>query len=235
MNFDIRLARKLRAGINYSNFLLATKDPATGEPRGIAVELAHEIGRRLNIPIEFVPFETAGRMADAVTRDAWDLAFLANEAQRANEILFTPSYVEIDAGYLVPAGSPIQSVHEVDAEGVTIAIAEKSAYDLFLTRTLRHAKLVRTQGMAASFDVFAAEKLDALAGIKPWLIRIAQKLPGSRLLEGRFAGVQQCIGVPKGSESAAEYLREFVEDVKASGFLAETIRKLDLRGVSIPD
>jgi polar amino acid transport system substrate-binding protein len=233
MNFDIQSADKLRAGINYSNFLLVTKDPSTGEPRGIAVELAREIGRRLKVPIEFVPFETAGRMADAVTVGAWDLAFLANEPERANQIVFTPPYLEIDAGYVVPAGSSIQSVREVDADGVRIAIADKSAYDLFLSRTLQRAKLVRAKGMDASFGIFAAEKLEALAGIKPWLIGIAEKLPGSRLLQDRFMGVQQCIGVPKGRESAANYLRDFVEDVKSSGLLAEMVRRLDLRGISI--
>ncbi len=234
MSFDVRPGGKLRAGINYSNFLLATKDPATGEPRGIAVELAREIGQRLKIPIEFVPFETAGSMADAVTAGAWDFAFLADEPERANQILFTPPYVEIDGGYLVPAGSPLQSIHEVDAGRIRIAIADKSAYDLFLTRTLQRAVLVRAKGgMGASYELFIAEKLDALAGIKPWLMGVAEKLPGSRVLSGRFMAVQQCIGVPRGRESAAEYLCGFVQDVKASGFLAETIRGLGLRGVSI--
>jgi len=233
MSFDIRSSEKLRAGINYSNFLLVTKDPDTGKPRGIAAELSREIGRRLNIPIEFVPFETAGRMADAATAGVWDFAFLANEPERANQILFTPPYLEIDAGYLVPEGSSIHSVEEADADGVRIAIAVKSAYDLFLTRTLRRAKLVRAKGMEASLEVFSAERLDALAGIKPWLLGITEKLPGSHVLQDRFMGVQQCIGVPRGRESAAAYLREFVDNVKASGFLAETIRRLGLRGVSI--
>jgi len=235
MSFNVEPGGRVRAGINYSNFLLVKKDPITEEPRGIAVELAREIGRRLEVAIEFVPFETAGRMADAVTAGAWDLAFLANEPERANQILFTPPYVEIDAGYLVPSESPIQSVEQVDADGVEVAIAEKSAYDLFLTRTLRHAKLVRAKGMGGSLDIFTADKLDALAGIKPWLMGIADKIPACRLLKGRFMAVQQCIGVPTGREAAAGYLREFVEDVKASGFLADAIRRLGLQGVSIPD
>src|SRR2546422_2593064 len=127
---------KLRAGVNYSNFVLVKKDAISGEPRGIAVDLAREIARRLEIPVEFVPFETAGRMADAVKSSVWDIAFLANEPERANEIVFTPAYVEIEAGYVVPPGSSIRSIAEVDREGIRVAVGDKSAYDLFLSRTL---------------------------------------------------------------------------------------------------
>jgi polar amino acid transport system substrate-binding protein len=230
---DLAPTGKLRTGINYSNFLLANKDPVSAEPHGIAVELAREIARRLNLPIEFVAFETAGGMANAVKTRAWDIAFLADEPERANEISFTPPYLEIDAGYLVPAGSAIQSIAEVDRNGVRIAIAEKSAYDLYLSRTLAHATLLRAHSMGGSYELFVAEKLPVLAGIKPWLLMTAEKLPGSRVLDGRFMAVQQCIGTPRGRNSGATYLREFVEDVKASGFLASLITKLDLRGVSI--
>jgi polar amino acid transport system substrate-binding protein len=224
---------RLRAGINYSNFLLASKDPATGEPRGIAVELSREIARRLGVQLEFVTFDAAGRMADAATAGAWDIAFLANEPERANQILFSPSYLEINAGYLVPPGSRIESTEEADSAGMRIAIADKSAYDLFLSRSLQHARLVRAKGMDASYELFVTENLDLLAGIKPWLTIVAEKMPGSRVLDGRFMAVQQCIGTPKGREAGAKYLGEFVEDVKASGFLSETIRRLGLQGVSI--
>jgi polar amino acid transport system substrate-binding protein len=207
---------KLRAGINYSNFLLAQKDPISGRPRGIAVDLAREIARRLAVRVEFVTFESAGRMADAVKTGAWDIAFLANEPERANDILFSGSYLEIEAGYLVPDGSPIQTLADVDRDGVRIAIADKSAYHLFLSRTLRHATLVPAQGgMNGSLELFVAQKLDALAGIKPWLAMTAEKLQGSRVLDGRFMAVQQCIGTPKGRDAAARYLREFVEDIKS--------------------
>jgi polar amino acid transport system substrate-binding protein len=234
MTTDLAPTGILHAGINYSNFLLASKDPVTGEPRGIAVELAREIGRRLVIPVEFVTFETAGRMADAVRSNAWDIAFLANEPERASEISFTAPYLEIEASYLVPGGSAIHSTTEVDRDGIRIAIAEKSAYDLYLSRTLAHAGLVRAYRMAGSYEVFVAQKLDVLAGIKPWLIDVAEKLPGSRILDEPFMTVQQCIGTPKARESGAAYLREFAEDVKKSGFLAATVARLGLRGVSIP-
>ena len=208
---DLASAGKLRAGINYSNFVLATKDPATGEPRGIAPDLARKIAASLNVPIEFVIFETAGRMADAVKIGAWDIAFLANEPERANEISFTPPYLEIEAGYLVPPESRIQTIEDIDRAGIRIAIATKSAYDLFLSRTLQNAALVRAQGMPASYDLFVSEKLDVLAGIKPWLSMVVEKLPGSRILDGQFMSVQQCIGTPRGREAAARFLTEFIK------------------------
>jgi polar amino acid transport system substrate-binding protein len=213
-------AGKLRAGINYSNFVLATRDPSTGQPRGIAAELAREIAKRLDVPLEFVTFDSAGRMADAAASGVWDIAFLANEPERASRIAFSPPYLEIEAGYLVPPGSPIRSIAAADAAGLRIAIAEKSAYDLFLSRSLQHARLVPAKGMDGSYELFVAEKLDLLAGIKPWLKIVAGKMPGSRVLDGRFMAVQQCIGSPKEREPGAAYLREFVEEIKRSGFVS---------------
>lgn len=211
---DLAPTGKLRAGINYGNFVLAAKDPGTGEPRGIAPELAREIAARLDVSVEFVTFETAGHMADAVKTGAWDIAFLANEPERASEILFTPPYLEIEAGYLVPPGSPIQDVAEVDSPGIRIGIATKSAYDLFLTRALRHAMLLRATGMAGSYALFVNDRLDALAGIKPWLAMMVEKIPGSRMLDGRFMAVQQCIGTPRGRDAGARFLNEFVEETR---------------------
>src|SRR5690349_5141035 len=169
---DLAPTGRLRAGINYSNFVLATKDPATGDPAGIAPDLARRIAKHLNVPIQFITFETAGKMADAVGTGVWDIAFLANEPERATEIQFTPPYLEIEAGYLVPPGSRLQTIKEVDRPETRIAIATKSAYDLFLSRNLQHAKLIRALGMPASYELFVAEKLDALAGIKPWLSKV---------------------------------------------------------------
>jgi polar amino acid transport system substrate-binding protein len=212
---DLAPSGKLRAGINYSNFLLATKDPAGGEPRGIAPDLAREIARRLGVSVEFVTFEAAGKMADAVSAGLWDIAFLANEPERANEIAFTAPYLVIGAGYLVPAESAIQSMDEVDRPGVRVAVASKSAYDLFLTRALRNATLVRAEGgMAGSLELFLSRKLDVLAGIKPWLATTSESLQGSRVLDGEFTTVQQCIGMPKGREAGLRFLKEFVEEVK---------------------
>jgi len=230
---DLAPTGRLRVGINYGNFLLVTKDPASGESRGIVIDLARELGRRLEVPIELIGYETAGKMADAVKSGAWDVAFLANEPARANEIAFSPAYLEIEAGYLVPAGSPIRSIAEVDREGVRIAVAEKSAYDLYLARSIRLAKLVRAAGIDASYDVFVKEKLEALSGLKPRLVTDAAKLPGSRVLEGKFTAVQQSIGTPRARQAGARFLREFAEEMKASGFVAKAIERHGVRGVSV--
>jgi polar amino acid transport system substrate-binding protein len=230
---DLAPTGKLRAGINYGNFLLVNKDPASGEPRGIAADLARELGRRAGVPVEFVPYDQAGKLAEGVRAGAWDVAFLGAEPQRANEITFTAAYLEIEATYLVPAGSPIRSIADVDREGVRIAVADKSAYDLFLSRNVKHAQLVRTQGIDASYKLFVDSKLDVLAGLKPRLLKDVETLPGSRVLEGRFTAVQQAIGIPKGREAGAKYLREFAEEVKASGFVADAIARHSVRGVSV--
>lgn len=230
---DLAPTGKLRAGINFGNTLLASKDPATGNPQGIAVDLAKELGRRMNLPVEIVSYDAAGKMADGVKTGAWDVAFLGAEPERANEIAFSTPYLEIEATYLVPAGSPLRAVADVDREGVRIAISEKSAYDLFLTRNLKRARLMRTPGADASVTLFTAQKLDALAGLKPALLAAAAKIPGSRVLDGRFTVVQQAVGTPKARDAGAKYLREFVEDVKASGFVGRAIEKNGIRGVAV--
>jgi len=223
---------KLRVGINVQNFLLVNKR-SDGEYSGIAVDLGRELSKRLGVPVELVAFDTAGKLADAVKSGAWDVAFLGNEPSRANEIAFSAAYLEIEAGYLVPAGSPIRTIADVDREGVRVAVNAKSAYDLYLTRNLQRAKLHRAPTVDASYDLFVADKLDVLAGLKPRLVMDAEKLPGSRVLEGRFSAVQQSIGTPQGRPAGAKYLREFAEDVKASGFVAKSIEKNAVRGVSV--
>src|SRR5471030_632380 len=161
---------KLRVGINLGNFLLANQGPADAEPHGIAPDLGREIGKRAGLPVEFVTYEGAGKLADAAKAGAWDIAFLAAEPARAAEIAFTAAYLEIEVGYLVPAGSPLATIADVDREGVRIAVADESAYDLFLSRNIKHATLARALGIDASYDLFVAEKLEALAGLKPRLL-----------------------------------------------------------------
>jgi polar amino acid transport system substrate-binding protein len=224
---------KLRIGINYGNFLLVTSYQPGAEPRGPAPDIARELARRVGGPMEFVFFDTAGKLADAIKTGAWDVAFLGAEPQRANEIAFTAAYLEIPSTYLVPAGSPIRAIADVDTPGVRIAVSEKSAYELYLSRTIKHAQLFRTKGIDASYDTFVAEKMDALAGLKPRLLSDVQKLPGARLLDGQFTAVQQAVGTPRGRDAAAKYLREFVEEVKASGFVAEAIARNNVAGVSV--
>ena len=224
---------KLRVGINYGNFLLVTRGPAGGEPRGIAPDLARELGRRLGVGVEFVGFDAAGTLADAVTTGVWDVAFLGAEPLRANVIAFTAAYLEIPATYLVPAGSTLRSIAEVDHDGVRIAVANKSAYDLYLSRNIRHAQLLRAEGIDGSYDLFVRDKLEALSGLKPRLVLDVARLPGSRVLDGQFTAIQQAIGTPVGRVAAARYLREFAEDVKAAGFVAAAIARHDVRGVTV--
>lgn len=222
----------LRVGINFGNALLARREPG-GQPGGIAVDLAMELGRRVGVPVEVVGYPSAGRMADAAGSGAWDVAFLAADPGRADRISFTAPYLEIESTYLVPPGSPLRSIADVDQEGVRIAVSEKSAYDLFLSRELKHARLVRVPGVEPSNDAFVAEKLEALAGLRPVLVTVAERVPGSRVLDGRFTAVQQAVGTPRGRDAALVYLREFVEDVKALGVVAATIDRNGIRGVSV--
>jgi polar amino acid transport system substrate-binding protein len=224
---------KLRAGLNHSNFLLVNKNSAPGDPRGVAVDMARELARRLGLDVEFVSYDAPGTMADAAKTRVWDVAFLGAEPTRANEIDFTPAYSEIEATYLVPAGSPIRSIGDVDRKGVRISVSARSAYDLYLSRTIRNALLVRSEGIEASFNRFVADGLDALAGLRPRLVMDVEKLPGARILDGRFTAIQQAIGTPKGRPAGAAYLRAFAEDVKASGFVAEAIERHGARGLSV--
>ena len=223
----------LRIGLNMQNFLLVRRDPASGEPVGIVPDLARELARLSGLRYVFVQFETAGKVADSAKVGVWDAAFLAAEPARARDIAFTPAYLEIEATYLVPAGSPIRSLAEVDQAGVRIAAAEKSAYDLYLSRTLKHATLVRAPGIDASYERFVAEGLEALAGLKARLVADAEKLPGSRVLEGRFTAVQQAIGTPAGRDAGAAWLRRFAAHAKASGLVTQAISRHGVRGVSV--
>ncbi len=223
----------LRVGINHGNFLLVAPGSSGREPRGVAPDIARELGRRAGVPVEFVRFETAGALGDAVRTGGWDVAFLGAEPQRAADIAFTAAYLEIPSTYLVPAGSPIRSIADVDREGVRIAVTEQSAYGLFLSRTVQHARLVYARGLDASFDVFVADKLEALAGLRPRLLTDVARLPGARVLDGQFTAVQQAIGTPRARAAAATWLRAFVEETKASGVVAAAISKNAVQGVSV--
>ncbi len=223
----------LRVGLNYGNFLLVLKDAPDGSPRGIAPDLGRELGKRLGVPVEFVKFTQAGQLADGVRDGKCDVGFLGAEPQRANEIAFTNAYLEIPVTYLVPPGSAIRSLAEVDREGVRIAVSARSAYDLYLSRTLKHAKLERAEGIDGSYDLFLKNRLEVLAGLKPRLVADAEKLPGSRVLDGQVTGVQQALGTTKARATGAKYLHEFIEDAKRSGLVARTIEQHKVRGVTV--
>jgi polar amino acid transport system substrate-binding protein len=224
---------KLRVGLNMSNFLLTAKDPATGAPRGLAFDLGTELAQRLGLPVEFLQYPNPGALAEAAKTGVWDVGFLGAEPQRANEIDFTAAYVEIEATYLVPPGSPLQKIEDVDRKGVRIAVSAKSAYDLYLARNLKNAELVPIPGADDAFKRFVDEKMGALAGLKPRLVTDCENLPGSRILDGRFTAVQQAAGTPKGRPAAAKYLSEFIENVKATGLVAKLIEKNKVRGLTV--
>ena len=207
---------RLRAALNYSNFLLVSS--RAPEHTGVAPDLARELARRANAIVEFVGYENAGLAADAAREDrAWDVAFIGAEPARAGEITFTPAYVEIEATYLVRADSPIRSIDDVDREGVRIATTARAAYTLYLQRTLRHATLVEADGLQGSFELFTTSKLDVLAGLKPRLLDDVKKIPGARLLDGRFTAVQQSMGVRKERTAAAAYLAAFARGDQVIG------------------
>jgi polar amino acid transport system substrate-binding protein len=224
---------KLRVGINHSNFLLVNPGSPQGAPKGIAPDLALELGKRAGVAVEFVSFDAAGKTADAIRDALVDVGFIASEAERASVIEFSTAYLELPATYLVPAGSPIRSLSDIDRPGVRIAVSGRSAYDLYLTRTLKNAQLVRAEGIPGSYKLFVDQKLDALAGLKPGLMSDAAKLPGSRMLEGHFTAVQQSIGAPKKRTAAAKFLREFVEDAKRSGLVGQLVERHGVKGVNV--
>jgi polar amino acid transport system substrate-binding protein len=222
----------LRAGINLSNFLLVSARDEAGGPAGVSPDLARHIADELGVPLRLVPYPRPGELADDATRDAWDIGLIGAEPQRAAEIAFTPAYAEIEATYLVPPGSPLARIEAVDAPGVRIAVAARAAYDLWLERNIRHASLLRAPSLDASFTLFLEERCDALAGLRPKLIEEAAKLPGARILEGRFMAVQQAVGTPRGREAGAAWLHEVVERAKASGLVASLIAKHGVSGLS---
>jgi polar amino acid transport system substrate-binding protein len=223
----------LRAGINLSNGLLVTGMSQSGNPQGVAPDMAAEIARRLAVPVAYVKFDRPSKLADAAGTDAWDIGLIGAEPARAEKIAFTPAYCEIEATYLVRESSPLRSVADVDRPGSRIAVRAGSAYDLWLTRNLKHATLVRSDSADGPFNQFVAEDLDALAGLRPQLMSEVGKLPGAKILPGNFTAVQQAIGTLKSNIAAAAFLREFVEEAKRSGFVAGLIERHKVVGLSV--
>jgi len=219
----------LRAAINLANFLLITGRSGSGDPEGVGPDLARAVADRLGVEVAYVSFDTPGEVADSVADDVWDIATIGAEPERAKTITFTPAYVEIEATYLVPAGSSIRDVQEVDREGVRIAVSARSAYELWLSDHIQHAEIVMANGLDASFDLFKEHNLDALAGLRPKLMTDVEKLPGARILDGKFTAVQQAVGARPEALVGAAFLRDFVEEAKSSGLIASL---MDKHGVS---
>ena len=230
---DLAPTGKLRAAINFGNPVLASKDPMTAEPRGVSVDLSRELARRLGVPLEIVTYPAAGQVVEGLKSKAWDVAYLAIDPARATEIDYTAPYVVIEGAYLVRVDSPIRSNGEVDREGVRVAVGKGSAYDLFLSREIKNARLERAPTSPEVTDYFLAHKLDVAAGVKQQLEADAKRVGGVRLLDGRFMVINQAMGTPKGREAGATYLRTFVEEMKTSGFVAAALARHGIEGASV--
>jgi polar amino acid transport system substrate-binding protein len=225
---------KLRAAINLGNPILANADPQTAVPFGVSVDLAHEFARRLGADIELVVFDAAGKSVEAVTNEQADIGFFAVDPLRGAGIAFTAPYVLIEGCYLVPNASPIRDNEAVDREGHVVVVGKGSAYDLYLSRELKHASILRSPTSPTVVDTFVAHKADVAAGVKQQLEADAARVGGLRLLGGRFMVIQQAMGTPKGrGTAAAECLGHFVEEMKASGFVAAALARHGIQGASV--
>jgi len=228
---DLAPTGKLRAAINLGNGVLAQKDEVTGQPKGITPELARELGKRLGVPVELITYEAAGKVFDAASKSEWDIGFVAIEPVRATVIDFTAPYVIIEGTYMVRKDSPLKVIADVDRPGIRIAVGLKSAYDLYLTRTIKNATIVRaaTGGGKAMIDMFINDKLEVAAGVKQPLVAYAKDHPEMRVMDGHFQEIQQAMGMPKKASedrsAGAAYLRAFVEEMKASGFVADALTR----------
>lgn len=223
----------LRAAINFGNPILATRDPVTGEPRGVSVDLARELGKRLGVPVELVSFMAAGKVAEGARTNAWDVAFVAIDPVRGVDMEQTAAYVVIEGAYLVPAGSPITTNAQVDRPDIRVVVAEGSAYDLYLTRELKQARLVRVPTSPVVVDSMVAQRLDVSAGVRQQMQADAKRVPAVRLIDGRFMVINQAMATPKGRVAGARYLDVFVEDVKASGLVAAALARHGIEGASV--
>ena len=224
----------LRASINLGNPILAHVDPATGLPSGVSVDLAREFARRLGMPIELAVTDTAGKSVKAVAEGRADFGFFAIDPIRGKDIAFTAPYVLIEGCYLVRDSSPLRSIDEVDQIGHRVAVGSGSAYDLFLTRELKHAEIVRAATSPTTVATFAAQHLEVAAGVRQQLQADALEMGGLRLLPGHFMVIQQAMGVPRTrGAAAADALCAFVEEVKASGFIAQALARHGVEGAAV--
>jgi polar amino acid transport system substrate-binding protein len=230
---DLAPSGTLRAAINFDNTILASKDAVSGEPGGVSVELAREIARRLGVAFEYVPYYAAGKVVEGLQSSAWDICFLAIDPVRAKLIRFTAPYVVIEGAYLVPEGSRIRDNAEVDRRGVRVAASAGSAYDLFLSRELKHASIVRAPTAKDVVAMFLAQKLEVAAGVRPMLEADVAAIAGLRMLPGRFMAINQAMGTPRGRDAGAAYLTDFVEEMKASGFVAEALARNKVVGATV--
>jgi len=219
----------LRAAINLSNFLLVS-DHSSGVPVGVSPDMALAVAERSDVPVSWVLYDTPGDLTDGAVEDLWDIGNLGAEPERAKTINFSPAYAEIEATYLVSSGSKIQSVAEVDRANVRISVYGRSAYGLWLADHIEHAHLKKTDGVDASFDLFVNHELEALAGLRPRLLKDMERLEGARILDGQFTAVQQAIGNKRDRPLAAAFLKNFVEEAKGNGLVQQLIDRHRVQG-----
>ena len=235
ITFALAPTGALRASINLGNALLANLNPATQQPFGISIDLAHELARRLGVGVELIAFDSARYSVEAVRDEKADIGFFAIDPLRCDGIAFTAPYVVIEGGYMVRQDSKLQSIDEVDRSGHTIAVIKGSAYDLFLSRDIKHAEIVRALTAPEVLNAFTTLQLDVVAGVKQMLVEEVKQHAGLRLLPGRFMEIKQAMVLPNGKcVAAAEYLRQFVQDVKASGFVQDAILRHGVKGATVP-
>lgn len=215
----------LRAAINMGNFLLVTGKTPSGDPTGVSPDMALAIAARLGVPVKFIPYARPGEIADDAEKGLWDIANIGAEPQRAAVISFTAAYAEIEATYLVPAGSPIRAIAEVDQPGKRCAVTARSAYGLWLENNYKRGELVQFDNAGDALKAFDGGGFDAYAGLRPGLIDVQKARPGSRILDGQFTAVQQAVGTPKKNAAGFEFLRKFVEEAKQSGMVASFIER----------
>jgi polar amino acid transport system substrate-binding protein len=230
---DLAPAGRLRAAFNYGNPVLAMWNPATGAAAGISADLARELARCLGVPVDFVPYDAAGKVVAGLASQAWGICFLAIDPLRAADISFSAAYVVIEGVYLVADRSPVADNREIDRSGTRVGVIVGSAYDLFLSRELKQATIVRASSFDAVLAFWTKGELDCIAGVKPQLEGAARRTPGLRILPGRFMAINQAIGTPRGRDAGAKYLRDFVEEMKRSGFIARAFSRHRIEGASM--
>ena len=222
----------LSAAVYLGNFLLVTGRSSSGEPIGIAPDICRAIAKRLDVPLDLTGYESQDEVVDAAASGRCGIVLVGSDPARAQKVTFTPAYVELEATYLVPEDSSISDISQVDQPGVRIASFHKSAYDLWLQRNLKHATLAHAPSLQASNELFISDGLDALAGLKTGLIAFAQKVPGLRILDGQFTGIQQAIATKKSNTEAVVFLSACVEEFIRSGLVADLIRQYGVQGLS---
>lgn len=224
----------LRVGINLGNPLLAGLDQ-NKKPQGISVDLAHELAKQLKITPSFTTFQKAGDTVDAIKNNSVDLVFVAIDPVRGADIDYSPPYIQIEGAYLIQSKSPITENKQVDQKDIRVVVGKGSAYDLFLSRELKHAKIIRAANSQAVVDQFIAENLEVAAGVKQQLEADAKRYPDLRMLPGRFMVINQAMGVPKGRPIAVQFISNFIEEMKSSGFIQEAITRHHVEGIKVAE